>query len=196
MADQLDDLRLKYQFTDGIPKDFIDDMIQLIALNEEQHFKNEKIRYKYTDDEYGAAARELHKNIPLRRIYSGDAGIDLPIVLGPDEIKHGKKIWPHEYEDLHTGVIMEFPVGYFAQVVHRSSAAKKHRLVVVTGIIDDYRGEIFVRVYNPNSCALEVNHGERIGQMILAKVRPFQLKESSQLRPSERGNKGFGSSGK
>lgn len=178
---------------------FIDLLEELVCEINNSEITNNRIRYRYTDDEYGVAARRLHQEFgKLNRAYVGDAGIDLPIVLSEEQRKigGGNDIWPGEREVLHTGIQMEFPVGYYARIVHRSSTEKKHRLRVIEGIIDDYRGEVLVQVHNPNTCQVKVHHGDRLGQLILSKTRPFEIEYSNDLRPSERGLNGFGSSGK
>ena len=156
------------------------------------------IQFVYTDDEYGEAARELHKARKLGPTYPGDAGIDLPIVLSVEDRKHGKKvIWPGEREMLHTGIIMEFPPGYFGRIVHRSSTEKVFRLRVVEGIIDNgFRGPLKSHVYNGNTCQAEVYHGDRLAQLILAKTASFQCTEVDKLNPSSRDVSGWGSSGR
>jgi deoxyuridine 5'-triphosphate nucleotidohydrolase len=147
------------------------------------------IGIQYTSDEYGEAAAEL--GVP-QKAYSHDAGIDLPITLSKEDREHGKIIWPGERERLHTGMIMDFPIGWHARIIHRSSTEKRHRLRVVEGTIDDYRGELLVQVHNGNDCKIEVYHGQKLGQLILHPTAPFGC-EVRDLRPSERGVNGFGS---
>ena len=153
------------------------------------------IRYTYTDDEYGKAARKLHaqKGV-LGRSYPGDAGVDLPTVLHPDEGDE-LQIWPGERVILHTGVIMEFPVGYWGRIIHRSSTERRSRLRVIEGVIDDYRGEILIQVHNGNSCHASVGHGHKLAQLIIHKTASFECEPADELRPSVRGARGFGSSG-
>lgn len=155
-------------------------------------FNNEKIRFKYTDDEYGRAAKNFE--IPSRS-YDGDAGIDLPIILPDDELEHGKIIWENERVMLHTGLMVEFPVGYHGRIIHRSSTEKRSRLRIVEGVIDDYRGELMVQVHNGNSSKVEVYHGQKLAQLIVIRSAPFTIEIAEELRPSARGNKGYGSSG-
>lgn len=177
--------------------DIVDHIIEIFNISNKQHYINEKIRFTFTNDKYGESAKELYrKRGPLKRSYSGDAGIDLPIILSEEEMEHGKKIWAGEREILHTGIILEFPIGYWGRIVHRSSTEKNHRLRVIEGIIDDYRGEILVQVHNGNTSNATVYHGDRLSQVVLAKTAPFDIEEAKTLRPSSRNNKGFGSSGK
>jgi len=158
-------------------------------------YREKKIKFKYTNDEYGVAARVLHHKCGLKYAYDGDAGLDLPIVLSAETQEHGQVIWPGEREILHTGVIMEFPVGYWGRIIHRSSTERKSRLRVIEGVIDDYRGEILIQVHNGNTSQAKVYHGNRLAQLIVHKTCSFICEPADELRPSNRGAKGFGSSG-
>jgi len=197
LKSQINMLKCKMENTYGINPNIVDDFLTLNHISYLKGIMDSKIRYKYLDDEFGREAREVHKKSPLRRAYPGDAGIDLPVILSESHLKHGGiEVWPNEREILHTGICMEFPVGYYGRIIHRSSTEKNHRLRVIEGIIDDYRGEILVQVHNTNTCKVKVYHGDRLAQIILARTYPFPIEETAELRPSARGNNGFGSSGK
>lgn len=197
IKEQIDSIKTKISMNHNVGTDFIDDIFDLIDLASLKKYDENKIKYKYTDDEYGKTAKDLHLNYGLKYAYPGDAGIDLPIVLSEEDRKHdGLQIFPNERAALHTGFIMEFPIGHYGRIVHRSSTEKKHRLRVIEGIIDDYRGEILVQVHNPNTFPIKVYHGDRLGQLIIVKTCPFKLEEAQSLRESKRGSNGFGSSGK
>lgn len=162
-------------------------------------FEEDVIRFKFTDDEYGEEAKKIYYEDPnyLKQAYPGDAGIDLHIMLSKEDRKLGKKvIWPGEREMLNTGIIMEYPHGFYGRIVHRSSTEKNHRLRIIEGIIDDYRGPILIQVHNGNQCQVEVQHGARLAQLIISKTVSFRTEFSKTLRESRRGAKGFGSSGK
>jgi hypothetical protein len=120
----------------------IQQQIQINKLYNTLERQAKKIRYTFTDDEYGKAARALHmKTHGLKFAYHGDAGIDIPIVLSKEDQARGhKKIWPNERDILHTGIVIEFPEGYHGRVIHRSSSERHYRLRIIEGIIDDYRG--------------------------------------------------------
>ena len=105
------------------------------------------------------------------------------------------QIWPGERVILHTGVVMEFPVGYWGRIIHRSSTERRSRLRIIEGVIDDYRGEILIQVHNGNSCHASVEHGHKLAQLIIHKTANFECEPADELRPSVRGAKGFGSSG-
>jgi dUTP pyrophosphatase len=167
-------------------------------LKKAKYFSDSKIRFTYSKDEYGELAKELHeKNGTIRYAYPGDAGFDLPIVLSKEDIQNGSQtIWPHERGILHTGMIFEFPIGYHGRIVHRSSCEKNYRLRVIEGIIDDYRGEVLIQVANQNSCQVVVRHGNKLAQMIVLPNSGFEIEPATELRPSKRSARGFGSSGK
>lgn len=115
------------------------------------------------------------------------AAIDAPIVLQPLERAIVK-----------TGLFIEFPVGYEAQIRPRSGLAAKKGITVANapGTIDaDYRGEIGVILINLSSETFTVENGERIAQMIIAKHERALWEEVSELSETSRGAGGFGSTG-
>ena len=121
------------------------------------------------------------------------AGMDLRANLeSPVTLK------PMERAMIPTGLFIELPVGYEAQVRPRSGLAAKHGITVLNtpGTIDaDYRGEIKVILVNLSSEPFEIQHGERIAQMVIAKHETVQWEEVEVLSDTERGAGGFGSSG-
>lgn len=116
------------------------------------------------------------------------ANLDTPILVQPSD----NVIIP-------TGLFIELPIGFEAQVRPRSGLAAKHGVTVLNspGTIDaDYRGEIKVILINHGKKEFVINDGERIAQMVIAKHERVVWKESKQLEESERGAGGFGSTGK
>ncbi|MFV0365833.1 MAG: dUTP diphosphatase [Mangrovibacterium sp.] len=98
-----------------------------------------------------------------------------------------------------TGLHLELPVGYEAQIRPRSGLAAKHGIGVLNspGTIDaDYRGEIKVILVNLSNEDFTVEHGERICQMVIAKHETVSWEEVEILSDSERGAGGFGHTGK
>ena len=98
-----------------------------------------------------------------------------------------------------TGLYIELPDGYEAQVRPRSGLAAKFGVTVANapGIIDaDYRGEIKVILINLSKEKFVVNPGERIAQMVIAKYEQIEWREVDELGASERGEGGFGSTGR
>ena len=97
-----------------------------------------------------------------------------------------------------TGLFIELPVGYEAQVRPRSGLAAKKGITVLNapGTIDaDYRGEIGVILVNLSKEAFVINDGERIAQLVIAKHERAEWQEVEVLEESDRGEGGFGSTG-
>lgn len=116
------------------------------------------------------------------------ANLDHPVVLKSLE----RSLIP-------TGLFIELPVGYEAQIRPRSGLAAKNGLTVLNspGTIDaDYRGEIKVILVNLSKEDFTINDGERIAQMVIAKHEQAEWIEVEQLLESDRGAGGFGSTGK
>jgi len=122
------------------------------------------------------------------------AGMDLRANLNePITLK------PLERTLVATGLFMELPVGFEAQIRPRSGLAFKNGLTVLNspGTIDaDYRGEIKVLLVNLSNTDFIVNDGERIAQMVIAKHEVAKWELVTSLEDSNRGAGGFGSTGK
>lgn len=106
---------------------------------------------------------------------------------------------PLERKLIGTGLYIELPSGYEAQVRPRSGLALKHGITVLNspGTIDaDYRGEIGVILINLSDTAFTVNDGDRIAQMIIARHEKAEMIETEEINLTERGAGGFGHSGK
>ena len=125
---------------------------------------------------------------------AGAAGMDLraqleaPITLAP----LGRALVP-------TGLFVELPQGYEAQVRPRSGLAIKHGLTVLNspGTIDaDYRGEIKVALVNLSDEPFEIQDGERIAQLVVARHEEVTWQPVEELGETERGAGGFGHTGR
>ena len=115
------------------------------------------------------------------------ANIELPTTLKP-----------LERIIIKTGIFIELPIGYEAQVRPRSGLAFKKGITVLNspGTIDaDYRGEVGVILVNLSSDDFVIEDGERIAQMVIAKHEQADWVEVEKLEESERGSGGFGSTG-
>jgi len=100
---------------------------------------------------------------------------------------------------ISTGIACEFPEGYFGMVVPRSSVGTKRGLVLANtvGIIDNsYRGNIMMIFRNASDDTQEIHHGERLAQMILLPYVKYAIEDTDTLSETERGDGGFGSTGK
>ena len=129
-----------------------------------------------------AYATELSAGMDLR------AALQEPLVLGSLE----RAMVP-------TGLHIELPAGFEAQIRPRSGLAAKHGISIVNapGTIDaDYRGEIKVVLVNLSNEPFTVNPGERIAQMVVARHETVQWEPVEALEESGRGSGGFGSTGK
>ncbi len=97
-----------------------------------------------------------------------------------------------------TGLFIELPIGFEAQIRPRSGLALKHGITVLNtpGTIDaDYRGELKVLLVNLSDTDFEVKHGERVAQMIVAKHEQIEWEESDTLSTTARGAGGYGHTG-
>lgn len=98
-----------------------------------------------------------------------------------------------------TGLHIELPVGYEAQIRPRSGLAYKHGISIVNspGTIDaDYRGEIKVLLINLSDTDFVVNNGDRIAQMVIAKHETISWENVEELSDTARGEGGYGHTGK
>lgn len=122
------------------------------------------------------------------------AGMDLRANLSEDIV-----LKPLERAMIPTGLRIELPIGYEAQIRPRSGLAAKHGITVLNspGTIDaDYRGEIKIILVNLSNENFSIKHGERIAQMIITKHETVVFSEVSEVSQTERGEGGFGHTGK
>ena len=124
---------------------------------------------------------------------NASAGIDLRANLELDVVMK-----PMERTIIPTGLFIEIPVGYEAQVRPRSGLAIKKGITVLNtpGTIDaDYRGEIMIILINLSAETFVVKHGERIAQMVIAAHEQAEWNLVEDLSKTDRGSGGFGSTG-
>lgn len=122
------------------------------------------------------------------------AGMDLRAFIAEQII-----IKPLQRFLIPTGLFMELPVGYEAQIRPRSGLAYKHGITVLNspGTIDaDYRGELKVLLVNLSDTDFVVNNGERIAQMVIAKHENVSWEPVEELSTTDRGEGGYGHTGK
>jgi dUTP pyrophosphatase len=122
------------------------------------------------------------------------AGLDLAAFVDGDELTLpvGRRAL------VGTGLAIELPLGYEAQVRPRSGLALKHGVTVLNspGTIDaDYRGELKVLLINHGEAPFTLRTGDRIAQLVIAPVARVQLEETGALAPSARGPGGYGHTG-
>jgi len=132
-------------------------------------------------------------NLPAYETISS-AGMDVRAAL-----KEPVTLQPLERKLIPTGLYLEIPHGYEVQVRPRSGLAYKNGITVLNapGTIDaDYRGEVGVLLVNLSNEPFTIASGDRIAQLVVAKVEQIEWKPTSQLSETERGEGGFGSTGK
>jgi dUTP pyrophosphatase len=124
--------------------------------------------------------------------HEDDAGMDL---YAAQDVT----IAPGEWAQIATGIALQLPRGYEAQVRPRSGLAMRYGVTMLNapGTIDaGYRGEICVLMINHGREPFHVRTGDRVAQLVIASLITVQLEECSELSSSERGEKGFGSTGR
>jgi len=139
--------------------------------------------------------KKLHKDAKVPTYGTEDAAaVDL-YTVEDYHIKAGKVIW------LRTGIAIEIPQGYYAEVYNRSGMAAKREIIIVSSrVIDsDYRGEVMVPVKLiadiPKRFGAPIKKGDRIAQMMVKKSIHISFEEVDKLSETYRGAGGFGSTG-
>jgi dUTP pyrophosphatase len=122
------------------------------------------------------------------------AGLDLRAAVDDEMLLH-----PGEWRLIPTGIAVAIPPGYEGQVRPRSGLALKHGVTILNapGTIDaDYRGEIGVILIHHGTVPFPIRRGDRIAQLVIAAVAECALTLVTELPATDRGDGGFGSSGK
>ena len=133
--------------------------------------------------------------LPLpTRATSGSAGYDLCAAVQYDVV-----LAPGDRALIPTGYRFAIPSGYEGQVRPRSGLALSHGILVpnAPGTIDsDYRGELRVILLNAGEKSHSIRRGDRIAQLVIAPATSAEFRECDQLEPTDRGERGFGHSGR
>jgi dUTP pyrophosphatase len=127
-----------------------------------------------------------------RKAHSDDAAFDL-------RSRVEMILEPRKPYLVPTGLFLELPVGYEAQVRPRSGLALKHALTVLNspGTVDaGYRGEVGVIMLNAGDESYKISRGDRVAQMVIAELADIEMLQVNELNDSARGAGGFGSTGK
>ena len=139
--------------------------------------------------------KKLNENAKLPTYGSRDAaGADLYACTTEETV-----VAPHATVMIPTGLALELPVGYAGFIYARSGLASKRGLAPANkvGVVDcDYRGEVKVALYNHTDEAQTVAAGERIAQLVIAPYITADFEEAEELSSTERGESGFGSTGR
>lgn len=124
------------------------------------------------------------------RAYDGDAGYDL-------YASQATLCEPQKYTDIPTGVHVALPPGIWLHMVGRSSTLRNSGLLVISAVIDcGYRGELFFGVFNTNHHPVAIDKHQRLAQVVPHQILTLNFQLVDELPTSERGNNGFGSSGR
>ena len=138
--------------------------------------------------------KRLSKEVPLPKYEtSGSSGMDLAA-----NINANIDIDPGKTAIIPTGLALSIPKGFEVQIRPRSGLAAKQKISVLNtpGTIDsDYRGELKVILINLGQEKFKVENGLRIAQMVLCPIIHAKLEEVDELKDTERGEGGFGSTG-
>ncbi len=122
----------------------------------------------------------------------GDAALDLFVC-------EATSLSPSEIKMVSTGVFLAIPDGYCGLVLPRSGLASKHAITLINspGLLDsNYRGEITIPLINHGNETYEIEEGDRVAQLLIIPCPNIDFKEVKELSSSNRGQSGFGSSGR
>lgn len=148
-----------------------------------------KLKFKILDSRIGS-------NFPIpKHQTSGSAGIDLIACIDDEMI-----LDPNESTIISSGIaIFIEDSGYAGIVIPRSGLGAKKGLVCgnLTGLIDsDYQGPLSISLWNRSDEPIAINPGDRVAQLVVLKVNQVELEQVDEFTESERGEMGFGSTGK
>jgi dUTP pyrophosphatase len=137
---------------------------------------------------------EHAKDIPLPKYMTkNSAGMDICAA-----VKTELTLMPGQRALIPTGIAIELPEGFEAQIRPRSGLALKYGIGMLNapGTIDpDYRGEVKVILINLGDKPFKIKRGDRIAQMVISKLIHAEIEDAEELNPTERGEKGFGHTG-
>lgn len=104
------------------------------------------------------------------------------------------EIQPGKSRLIHTGIAMQIPFGFYGKIASRSGLALRKKLFSFHGTVDaDFTGEICVLLFNKDSNCQQIKQGDRIAQLIITKISDrFFIKETNELKRTQRGDRGFG----
>ena len=133
---------------------------------------------------------KLSKNAEIPEYAFGtDVGFDVKAI-------ENVSLFPLEQKTVRTGIAIEIPEGHVGLVRDRAGIVQKMNVHTVAGTFDSgFRGEVSIILVNMNDKTIEIEKGMRIAQIILVPVIKAEIKEVKKLSSTERGDKGFGSTG-
>ena len=138
--------------------------------------------------------QKLHNTVEIPKYETvGASGMDVRAFLQDDVT-----LEPMERKLIPTGIKIELPIGYEAQVRARSGLSIKHGLTLINGIgtVDsDYRGELCVPMVNISNEEYTINPNDRIAQMVICRYEKVDIQVTEELSDTQRSTGGFGSTG-
>jgi len=145
---------------------------------------------RYEKSTYKLRVKKLVNDaIVPQKAHVSDAGWDL---FSIEEVE----LPPFSTRTISTGIAMELPDSYFGKIFDRSGNASKGGFHVMAGVVDNgYRGEIKVVLYNYTNSKIKISKYDKIAQMVLCKTYYSEIELVDELSVSDRGDKGFGSTG-
>jgi dUTP pyrophosphatase len=179
--------------TTDLPPPFIIKRWSEVWLEGWNYQKNKEIRKMRVN--YVDLRLPEHRDIPIFKSGSVEAiGVDIRAYL-PDE---PFILMPQCRALIPTGFKIAIPIGYYGRIAPRSGLAVKNGIDTLAGVVDsDYRGEVRVALYNTDKDqAFPIENGDRIAQLIMERAEMWVPEELHELSETERGEKGYGSSGR
>lgn len=131
----------------------------------------------------------LDKGAKLTRAHPWDAGLDL-------YSRDYCTLWPNDSAVFDTGVHVEIPEGYYGEIRSRSGLMCNHDIVTDGTIDAHYSGSLRVKLFNLGLRPYRVHAGDRIAQLVICKCELPELEIVDRLEETDRGDKGFGSTGR
>ena len=126
----------------------------------------------------------------LKPAREGDVGLDLVVCIAEDELT----IPAGGMADISSGLSIKLPSGCWASIRARSSTFARRQLFVMDGTVDEgFTGALMVFVFNPNRYDVTVKRGDRLAQLVVHQMVPFQIEYVSELPVTVRGTLAFGS---
>ena len=126
----------------------------------------------------------------LKPAREGDVGLDLVVCIAEAELT----IPAGGMADISSGLAIKLPQGCWASIRARSSTFARRQLFVMDGTVDEgFTGALMVFVFNPNRYDVTVKRGDRLAQLVVHRMVPFQIEYVSELPQTIRGQKCFGS---
>ena len=143
------------------------------------------------DPDFQIRIKRIHPNATLPLPGSDHAvGADLCAA-------EGFTLRPGERRAVPTGLAVEIPAGWYGRVAPRSGLAARHGIDTLAGVVDpDYRGELKVLLINLGQDAVHFDAGERIAQLIIERAAHCRYAWADELSETDRGEGGFGSTGR